>query len=96
MKQHSEVRAEAVVKAGMTLCKLDTEALEALPRGDKRKALIALAVKRETTVPLDWIATRLYMGARSTVSREVGALAKVLPKDKKLMKLYQQLVAADV
>ena len=96
VKQHSEVRAEAVVKAGMTLCKLDTEALEALPRGDKRKALIALAVKRETTVPLDWIAARLHMGARSTVSREVGALAKVLPKDKKLMKLYQQLVAADV
>jgi hypothetical protein len=36
------------------------------------------------------------MGARSTVSREVGALAKVLPKDRKLAKLYQQLVADDV
>ncbi len=58
--------------------------------------LIALAVKRETTVPLDWIAARLHMGARSTVSREVGALAKKLPKDKKLTKLYQQLVTDDV
>lgn len=45
-------------------------------------------------MPLDWIAARLHMGARSTVSREVGALAKVLPKDKKLTKLYQQLQAA--
>ena len=40
--------------------------LEALPRGDERKVLIALAVKWETTVPLDWIARRLEMahGAR--------------------------------
>jgi putative transposase len=96
VKQHSEVRAEAVVKSGMKVCKLDTKALEALPRGDERKVLIALAVKRETTVPLDWIAARMHMGARSTVSREVGALAKVLPKDKKLTRLYEQIVAADV
>lgn len=60
------------------------------------KVLIALAVKREKTVPLDRIAARLQMGARSTVSRELGALAKVLPKDKKLTKLYEQMVADDV
>ena len=36
------------------------------------------------------------MGARSTVSREVGALEKDLPKDKKRMRRYQPMVAADV
>ena len=33
---------------------------------------------------------------KSRATREVGALAKVLPQDRKLTKLYQQMVAADV
>ncbi len=73
---------------------LDEVALAALPRGDERKVLIALAVKRETTVPLDWIAERLPMGARSTVSREMGALGKTLPGEKKLSKLCRKMLEA--
>ncbi len=60
--------------------------MAALRRGDERKVLNALTVKRETTVPLDWIAQRLRMGARSTLSREVGALRKALPGSRKLIK----------
>jgi len=51
-------------------------------------------LKRETTVPLDWIAERLPMGARSTVSREMGALGKSSPCNKKLSKLYRKRLEA--
>ena len=94
VKRHSVERAMSLVEAGMKVCGLDGEALAALPRGDERKVLIALAVKRDTTVPLDWIAERLHMGARSTVSREMGAMAKLLPREKKLSKLYQKILEA--
>lgn len=96
VKQHSAERAEALVAAGMKVCGLDAEALAALPRGDERKVLIALTVKRETTVPLDWIAQRLHMGARSTVSREVGALGKALPGSRKLTKLHHEILETSV
>ncbi|HUF62051.1 MAG TPA: hypothetical protein VMN36_08245 [Verrucomicrobiales bacterium] len=46
-----------------------------LPKGDPRKGLIAHAVKSATTARLDWIAGRLEMGSRSTVSRCVSAAA---------------------
>ena len=46
-------------------------------------------MKQETTVPLDWIAQRLRMGARSTGSREVGALARRLGADRKLVALHR-------
>jgi hypothetical protein len=56
--------------------------------------LIALTVKPETTEALDWIAQRLPMGARSTVSRELVALGKLLPRSRKLPKLRRTLLNA--
>lgn len=55
---------------------------------------MAHMVKAETTVSLDWIAKRLDMGARSTVSREIGEMAKVLLKDANLKKLRNEIIAA--
>ena len=89
VKLHELERAEALVRAGLELCGLDSVALRALARGDERKALIALVVKRQTTAPLDWIAQRLEMGARSTVSRETGEIARRLADDRELAKLYR-------
>jgi len=96
MREHHQERAAALIRVGMEWCGLDAEELQATARGDERKALIALAVKRETTVPLDWIAQRLQMGARSTVSREVAAMAKRLASEPDLAKLYQAIVTAEV
>lgn len=56
--------------------------------------LIALTVKPETAVALDWIAQRLPMGPRSTVSREMVALGKLLPGSRKLPKLQRTLLNA--
>jgi hypothetical protein len=57
--------------------------------------LIAQAVEAETTVPLDWMAARLDMRARSTVSREIGAIEVELPTDAKLRKLRAMFIATD-
>ena len=78
VKAHSQSRAEQLVARGLEVCALKREDLSDLPKGDKRKALIALAVKRETTVPMRWIALTLGMGTPSTVSREAAVMAKEL------------------
>ena len=76
----------------LRVCALDPLALQELPCGDDRKALIALAIKRETTVPLDWLGSRLHMGTRSTVSRVTAAMALKIAKDKKLARQHHLIV----
>jgi len=96
VKEHSEQRAKALIEAGMSVCKLTPALLEALPFGNERKVLVALAVKRETTVPLTWIAEQLRMSTRSTVSRETTTLMKTLSKDRKKTKLYAAILSKAV
>ena len=92
VREHHLHRAASLVRAGLRVCALGEALLEALPCGEERKVLIALAVKRETTVPMDWIAGRLCMGARSTVSREVGAMARRMSGDKRLQRTYRSIL----
>ena len=54
--------------------------------------MIVLAVKQSTTVTLGWIAERLAMGTRSTVSRENGSLARRMQSDKDLAQRYRKLI----
>ena len=96
VREHGEARAEQLVVAGMKRCKLTEEELEELACGDERKVIIALAVKRETTVALTWIAQRLKMGTRSTVSRETTTLARKMETDKKLKKRYETILVGNV
>lgn len=58
--------------------------------------IIVLAVKRETTVTLTWIAERLKMGTRSTVSRETTKLARKMETNQKLKKQYETILAGSV
>jgi ABC-type cobalamin/Fe3+-siderophores transport system ATPase subunit len=90
-REHHEERAAEIVTQGLALLGMSQEDLGVLPRGEERKVLIALAVKQQTTVPLDWIAQRLEMGARSTVSREIGAMARRLPKNPRWRKLIARI-----
>jgi len=88
---HHLSRAEALLESGLRVCGLQAAALSGLPCNDERKALVALVIKSQTTVPLDWIAQKLHMGTRSTVSRVTGVLSKRLPNDKKLDKRRHQI-----
>jgi putative transposase len=91
VQDHSLVRALAMVAVGVKVCGLTPELLPSLPFGDERKVIIALAVKRETTVSLTWIAEQLHMGTRSTVSRATTTLAKELNAKPELSRLYESI-----
>ena len=43
-------------------------------------------------MPLAWIAQRLAMGTRSTVSREIGSLARRMKTDEDMAQRYRQLI----
>ena len=92
VREHHLHRAEQLLASGLRVCALDPQALQELPCGDDRKALIALAIKRETTVPLDWLGSQLHMGTRSTVSRVTAEMARRLAKDKKLARQHHLIV----
>jgi hypothetical protein len=63
--------AERLASAGCLYFGLSGEDLRKLPKNDRRKALIASLIHRETTVPLDWISKRLEMGVRAGVCRSI-------------------------
>ena len=92
VREHHQQRAESLLRRGLEVCGLEPSQLGALPCGDERKGVIALAIKRETTVPLDWIGNQLKMGTRGTVSRVTGALAERVAKHSKLAKQYKSIV----
>jgi hypothetical protein len=76
-----EDSAEGLVQRGLAQLGLGEGDLTRLPRGERRKALIGLAIKRTTTVPLEWIAQRLEMGTRSTVSGGLAAMTRLITSD---------------
>ncbi|MBL9118204.1 MAG: transposase [Verrucomicrobiaceae bacterium] len=91
VKDHHLRMAMRLVDAGMKECKLTEEDLVRLAHGDERKAMIALAIKTHTTVPLDWVAERLHMGTRSTVSRTAALVKRKVERDGKLSKVLKKI-----
>ena len=60
--------AERVVRAELAKRKWNEHALAVRRKGDASKLAIALRLRRETTMTLAWIATRLQMGTASHLS----------------------------
>ena len=92
MKAHGEARAQEIVIRGMKLLDLNESDLMELPKSEGRKVLIAFAVKRSTTVSLEWIAGRLSMGVRTGVSRYVCELRKEMARNPKLAKQIESIL----
>ena len=92
LRDHGEKRAEAIVRKGLRLTGMKEQQLDAIAKGDSRKALIALAVKRETGVPLRWIANRLRMGVTTGISRYASNAQREIESSPKKAKLYQAIV----
>ena len=68
VKDHGAHRARQILAAGLDKLGLGADTLPGLRKGAEAKAIIALAIRRETTVPLAWIANELSMGSTSNVS----------------------------
>jgi len=65
LQEVAEEKANRIVAEELGLAKWTESQLGVLRKGDPRKIQIARRLRKETTVTLQWIATRLHMGTRS-------------------------------
>jgi hypothetical protein len=93
IKDHGHAVAERLAAAGCGYFKLSAADLSAMPKGDKKKALIASLIHRETTVPLDWISARLRMEVRAGVCRSIKRHRELLKTDAKLAGVEQEIMS---
>ena len=93
MKDHGEAVAERLAAAGCGYFDLKEEDLVGLPKGDRRKALVASLIHRETTMPLDWISKRLRMGVRAGVCRSVKQHRERLVKEAGLEAVEREIMS---
>lgn len=68
ISQSVQAKAERIVQEELLALKWAEQELVVRRKGDPRKVRIAARLRRETTVTLLWIATRLHMGAPGHVS----------------------------
>jgi CO/xanthine dehydrogenase Mo-binding subunit len=60
------------------------------PKSASRKALIALAVRRETGVPLKWIAQRPKMGMTTGISRYANQARREIEADRRKTRMLEE------
>jgi hypothetical protein len=64
----AQAKAERIVSQEFQALGWNSRDLQARRKGDPRKVKIALRLRRETTMTLAWIATRLHMGSPGHVN----------------------------
>ncbi len=89
---YDEELARSIVTKGLEVLNLLEEDLPDLKKNDWRKALIAHVLCERTSVRQDWIVEHLKMGTKPYVSRLASDMKRKVEKDKKLMKLRNQIV----
>jgi hypothetical protein len=62
IRQSALAKAQRITQEELRILGWSLEDLRSHRKGDARKVLIAARLRRETTMTLDWIAARLYMG----------------------------------
>jgi Transposase IS200 like len=65
VQEAAEAKAERIVKAELAKRKWDEQVLAGRRKGDPVKVAMAQRLRRETTVPLAWIADWLQRGAKT-------------------------------
>ena len=68
IKAHGKAAARALLAAGLAEAGITAAELPGLPKSDRRKVLIASRIRKQTAMPLAWIAQQLYMGSPSHVT----------------------------
>ena len=96
LKDHGEAEAERLVGSALQLLGIadDRSELSRLKKGDPRKVIVAMLLRKRTTVGNAWIAERLEMGHSSSVSRTVSEGLKNAGKVREMEKLGRKLALA--
>ena len=70
-RDHGAKEAERIIGIAENLLEIKPGAWDELPKGDWRKGMVASLVRKRALVDNGWLAMRLRMGARNTVSRSI-------------------------
>jgi hypothetical protein len=89
IRDHGQREAERLIKLAEQV--LEVAEWTELAKGDWRKGLVAGLIRSRSLVPNDWIAERLQMGARNTVSRTVRHAREHLKADREARRLATRL-----
>jgi hypothetical protein len=77
VEEASEAQAERLVVEGVKRLGWTEEVLRAKRKGDASKVALARELRSRTTMPLAWIAERLWMGRRGYLVRLLGRREEV-------------------
>ncbi len=92
IRDHGQGEAERLIVLAEQV--LQVTEWGALTKGDWRKGLLAGLIRNRSLVSNDWLAERLHMGARNTVSRTIRHAREYLKADKKARRLARRLEKA--
>ncbi len=85
-KAHGMHEAERLLEEGLRLSGLNREALRELPASDSRKVAIALKLRQDTTVSMEWINDLLKMKSAANVRQHIWRVKAGKSDLKKLSK----------
>jgi len=92
---HGKAQANRIIAEGASHYGFSEEALREDRRGDWRRASVAWAVAKETSVPQAWIAERLNLKSAANASQQIRRFRKVpekeLPKEVRRWKLSRNV-----
>ena len=91
LRGHGEKAAQEMIEQGLAILKLAREDLNKMRKMDIKKAMLVRLLRKQTTMPLEWIAKELSMGVRSSVSRTDHNLTNELKENKKLQKVWRKM-----
>ena len=87
-REYGERAAEKILTDALAKLKAMEESIKEWPRGDERKLMLAILLRKKTTVSGKWIAEKLHMKSAANVSQRIRTadlpnLLASLPKDLK-------------
>lgn len=89
-RDHGERIAESILREGLAHFGITANDLGSLAKGDWRKRVLGHVIKRETSVALSWICTRLHMGSPGYASRKCSNLGDLADR-RDVRKLLKRL-----
>lgn len=95
MRDHGEMRAREIIRAGCSYFGTDLEKLRSRKKSDVEKVLLAEVIASYTSVRLDWLRNELGLGTRSYASRLINQLRQKFAQDPELLRIRSQLIEND-
>jgi len=90
-KEQKLAEAERIVEAAELFWEMDGDDWKGLPKGDWRKGMVALLVRRDLLAGSAWLSEKLHMGALVAVSRYIANARQAISEDKKMRKQCEGL-----